>query len=155
MNCLRSLSSALVVLSLFVSSTTVVFADEYNQDIPNSRLQRLNARNAKIRGRVVRNSKSNTDFGFGSRRAGLNTIRKTQSQRRKTTRQYQLEIRRPSLRALHANPVSRSRKGRIQSADKYENRLHRGLSICSQRHKGRYERNNCIRKFTRGTRTFE
>ena len=156
MNRLKSFSGAVLALSLFASSSAVVFADEQEQDIPNSRLERLNARNAKIRGRVVHNSKSQrADFGFGARRAGLNDIRETQSQRRKTQSEYRRVVRRPSLRALHSNPVSRSRAGRYESGDRYENRLKKGLSVCSERHVGRYERNNCIRKFTRGTRTFE
>lgn len=154
MNCLKSVSSALIALALFISHTAVVFADEYG-GVPNSRLQRLNARNANTLKRIARNSRVNTDFGFGSRKAGLNTIRDTRSPRNKTLRQYKVEIRRPSLRALHKDPVSRSRTERYKSGDLYENRLKKGLSVCTDRHKGRYERNTCIRKFTRGTRTFE
>jgi hypothetical protein len=154
MNLSKTLLSIAVVLPLcFASSTPVKAADDTGP--VNSRLERLNARNAKIRSRVIRNSKANTDFGFGSRKAGLNVIRQTRSQRNKTIREYKLLIRRPSLRAMHSKPVSRSRTERMKSADKYENRLQRGLSVCSERHRSRYDRNNCIRKFTRGTRTFE
>ncbi|MDA1292857.1 MAG: hypothetical protein O3A81_03700 [bacterium] len=153
MNYLKSFSSALIALALFLSNTAVVFADEYDQDIPNSRLEKLNRRNARIQAHVSRNSKINTDFGFGSRRAG--TVRDTKSIGRKSIREYKIDIKRPSLRELHKDPVSRSRTERNKSANKYEERLQRGLSVCSERHRSRYDRNNCIRKFTRGTRTFE
>lgn len=153
MNYLKSLSSALIALALFISNTAVVFADEYDQDVPNSRLERLNRRNARIQARVSRNSKINTDFGFGSRRVG--NLRDTKSIRHKSIREYKIDIKRPSLRELHKDPVSRSRTERYKSGDAYENRLQKGLTVCGERHRSRYDRNNCIRKFTRGTRTFE
>jgi len=153
MNCLKSFSSALIALALFISNTAVVFADEYDQNIPNSRLERLNRRNARIQARVSRNSKVNTDFGFGSRRAG--SVRDTRSIRSKSIREYKIDIDRPSLRELHKDPVSRSRTERNKSANKYDERLKRGLEKCSATYPSRYDRNNCIRRVTRGSRTFE
>ena len=152
MNFARPVLYSLIALSLCATSTV---AQASSDDGPvNSRLERLKMRNAKIRGRVIRNSKAST-FGIGTRSIGGDTIRSSRSMRRKTIREYKIGIRRPSLRAMHQNPVSRSRTERSKSADAYEERLKRGLTVCSQRHRSRYDRNNCIRRITRGTRTFE
>jgi len=151
MKFVRSLLSAFVAASLFAAAVPATLAD----GPVNSRLERLQLRNAKIQSRVRRNSKANTDFGFGSRRAGYYDIRNTRSKRRRTIREYKQQIRRPSLRALHTSEVNRSRKGRMRSADVYNERLKRGLMKCSMIYRSRYDRNNCIRRITRGSRTFE
>ena len=155
MNIIRTLLSIAVALPLCVAFSSPVFAIVDDGPV-NSRLERLNARNTKIRSRVIRNSRANTNFGFGSRRTGLNNdIRQTQSQRRRTLSEYRRVVRRPSLRALHTAEVSRSRKGRMRSADAYNEKLQRGLMKCSMIYRSRYDRNNCIRRITRGSRTFE
>ena len=152
MKFVRSLLSAFVAASLFAAAAPATLAD----GPVNSRLERLQLRNAKIQSRVRRNSRANTNFGFGSRRTGLNNdIRQTQSQRRRTLSEYRRVVRRPSLRALHTAEVSRSRKGRMRSADAYNEKLQRGLMKCSMIYRSRYDRNNCIRRITRGSRTFE
>jgi hypothetical protein len=151
MSFVKSILSAFVALSLFAAHTSAVFAAN---EVPNSRLERLQMRQAKMRSRVVRNSRATT-FGIGTRSMGGETIRSSRSKRSKTIREYKIGIRRPSLRQLHRDPVSRSRIERTKSADAYEERLKRGLVVCGQRYRSRYDRNNCIRKITRGTRTFE